>query len=220
MADGYKLLKAQNSSAFFRCPERLRFRPNHSDQLHFELWHRGINVLPDGGSYSYNDELMPYFRGVEAHNTIQFDDRDQMPVLGRFLYGQWLTARVTESGDGASPSVTAEYRDYLRAQHSRTIEWSDANDVWIVRDQICGFQRHATLRWRLNPEWKWTLAGCVCQSEFCRIEIESDDAIDIRISEGWVSWYYSQKERLPVLEVTTRESPGTLTSKFSFTVDN
>lgn len=228
-ADGYLQMSAGHTTAFMRCPQRLKFRPHHSDQLHFELWSEGTNVLPDGGSYSYNDELMPYFRGVEAHNTVQFDERDQMPVLSRFLYGSWLTAEVRDSRNDDSKNsnvhqVTAGYQDYQGAKHCRIIEvlQDEARQpgdkiIWTVKDQISGFQRIATLRWRLNPKCRWTLTGNGCHSENCRIEIESDCDFDLQINTGLVSWYYSQKEPLPVLEVTTRSSPATLISRISFT---
>ena len=60
--------------------------------MHVDLWLGGTNVLRDGGSYSYNisNEITKYYNGVSSHNSIQFDDRDQMPVLGRFLFGSWL----------------------------------------------------------------------------------------------------------------------------------
>ena len=35
-------------------------------------------------------------QGLQAHNTIQFDDRDQMPRLSRFLFGSWLVPNWLE----------------------------------------------------------------------------------------------------------------------------
>ena len=212
-ADGYLQMTARHSTGFMRCPQRLKFRPHHSDQLHFELWHDGVNILPDGGSFSYNDELMPYFRGVEAHNTVQFDERDQMPVLSRFLYGKWLNADVVDTVVDGTRRIEAGYTDYRGGLHRRIIEVPQDDyqqladkDVWIVRDEISGFQRVATLRWRLNPKWQWTLTDNGCHCEQCRIEIESDTDVHLELKTGWVSWYYSQKESLPVLEVTTRQA--------------
>ena len=80
----------------FRCPTRFKHRPGHCDLLHVDLFHQGINVLRDAGSYSYNCESpwQEYFPSVAAHNTIQFDDHDQMPRLSRFLLGKWPKSRV------------------------------------------------------------------------------------------------------------------------------
>ena len=60
--------------------------PSQADAMHVDLWVNGKNLLVDAGSYSYNTNtgLSDYFNGTASHNTVQFDDRDQMPKLGRF----------------------------------------------------------------------------------------------------------------------------------------
>ena len=42
---------------YFRLPV-YRFRPAHADPLHFDLWHQGVNLLRDGGSYA-STTLLP-----------------------------------------------------------------------------------------------------------------------------------------------------------------
>ena len=88
---GYKILRAGETSLILRYP-KFRYRPGQSDALHIDLWFRGTNLLGDAGSYSYysKPDLSEYFSGTIAHNTVQFDDRDQMPRLSRFLFGGWL----------------------------------------------------------------------------------------------------------------------------------
>jgi hypothetical protein len=71
------------SSVCHDCAIRaFRFRPSQADALHLDFWLAGSNVLRDAGSYSYNTEpeWLNVFPGHNAsHNTVQFDDRDQMP---------------------------------------------------------------------------------------------------------------------------------------------
>jgi hypothetical protein len=114
--------------AVFRYP-RYRFRPSHCDALHVDLWHHGQNVLRDGGSYSYNaeDHWRRYFAGTASHNTIEFDGRDPMPALGRFLRGAWLKAdSVSCSTDRDGQHVAqAAYTDWRGASHLRQISLSD-----------------------------------------------------------------------------------------------
>jgi hypothetical protein len=43
-----------------------------------------------------NPNGLNYFAGTASHNTIQFDDRDQMPRVSRFLFGDWLKPDVIE----------------------------------------------------------------------------------------------------------------------------
>ena len=86
------------SWALFRLPT-YRFRPAHADPLHFDLWHQGINLLRDGGSYAYNasPEDLAVFPGIASHNTVQFDGAEPMPRLGRFLWGDWLQLEAPAS---------------------------------------------------------------------------------------------------------------------------
>ena len=89
------------------------------------LWLNGENLLRDfGGSYSYADsEAAEYFSGVRGHNTVQFDGREQMPRLSRFLFGNWLTTQevqpITENAEGVA--CAAAYRDRHGAYHRRSL---------------------------------------------------------------------------------------------------
>ena len=86
----------------FRYPN-YQFRPSHSDALHIDFWLRGQNLFRDSGTYGYfsKDISDSYFESTEAHNTVQFDYRDQMPRLGRFLYGKWIETNDSNM-DGAN----------------------------------------------------------------------------------------------------------------------
>ena len=85
---GFAMLRSEKVLAMLRYP-RFRFRPSQADVLHVDLWIGAENILRDAGSYSYNteDRWLNYFSGTASHNTIQFDDRDQMPRHSRFLFG-------------------------------------------------------------------------------------------------------------------------------------
>lgn len=89
---GYVIMAGAESWALLRLPV-FRFRPGHNDVFHFDLWHGGVNICRDDGSYSYHPEDAAdadYYGSVKAHNTVGFDDGEQMPRLGRFLLGQWV----------------------------------------------------------------------------------------------------------------------------------
>ena len=49
-----------------------------------------------GLSYNTEDRWRIISQGLPSHNTIQFDDRDQMPRLSRFLFGSWLVPNWLE----------------------------------------------------------------------------------------------------------------------------
>lgn len=94
---GFAVLRRGTAMVMLRYP-RFRFRPSQSDALHVDLWVKGINLLRDAGTYCYNTEpkWLQYFSGTESHNTVQFDGRDQMPRLGRFLFGAWVKSFAVE----------------------------------------------------------------------------------------------------------------------------
>ena len=121
--DGFFIYRKKGVLLILKRPV-FKFRPSHSDALHVDLWINGENVLRDGGSYSYNStiEKSRYYYGVASHNSIQFDSRDQMPKVGRFLFGSWLK-EIDFHYDSSEHSfmISAAYRDYLGSFHKREL---------------------------------------------------------------------------------------------------
>jgi hypothetical protein len=190
---------------------RFRFRPSQADALHVDLWVAGKNLLHDSGSYSYHagDEITQYFGGTAGHNTVQFDDRDQMPRLSRFLFGDWLKAKsVTPiTKVGSAVSAAAGYIDGQGASHHRTV--SLEGQRLRVEDSISGFRHKAVLRWRLAPG-QWTLSGNICDSKLAQVCVSSTAPVRrLELTTGWESLYYHQKKELPVLEIEV--GPGNWT---------
>lgn len=199
---GYVVFTNQTTKLIFRCPEKFIHRPSQCDLLHLDVWHQGTNVFRDGGSYSYNCEQpwQYYFNSVKAHNTIQFDNHDQMPKLSRFLYGDWPGLKVQYDFEANSPYVEAGFSDWKGCHHQRKVEMEDG--LIRVTDLISGFKDHAVLRWRLAPEIDWTLSGGCCRGGVYSIHIDADNGpAGIKIAEGWESLYYHEKMPIPVLEV-------------------
>lgn len=215
---GYSILRKGNIFALLRYPA-FRFRPSQSDALHLDLWQDGHNLLPDGGTYSYNSspEVAQYFSGTSSHNTIEFDDRDQMPRLGRFLFGAWLKAKnikPVEEVDNALKS-TAAYKDYLGVSHKRSVSLS--NKCLQVTDSFSGFKNKAVLRWRLQPG-EWSIAENVVSNGKHNLIIEADIKIKrFEIVEGWESLFYLQKTPLPVLEVEV-DKAGEIMTTYQFKI--
>ena len=223
---GFAVLRHARALAVLRYP-RFRFRPSHADALHVDLWVDGVNLLRDSGTYSYNQDpaLYEYLASVRAHNTIEFDDRDQMPRLGRFLHGDWLkTERVEFFADKqGTTAVEAAYVDAHSARHERRIELGP-NSLHVI-DRVSGFQRKATLRWRLPPA-DWSVTNSANELTLVRhfeskcvaaaVIRSTAPAAVARLTEGWESTHYLQKERVCVLELGVA-LPGTIESVFSWT---
>ena len=217
---GYVILRGKTSWAMIRCTPKYQHRPSHADQLHLDLWWNSLNVLRDSGSFSYNaPHWDTYFTSTAAHSTIEFDGRDQMPRLGRFLFGQWLpvktVAPLTESEDRCT--WAGGYRDWCGCSHERHVEVCVSTDTWRVTDRISGFREKAVLRWRLAPELGWHLDGNACSANgiVLRIDIASEP-FEIALTKGWESLYYWEKTEVPVLEATLSPSCDAVTTTVSF----
>ena len=199
---GYSILRQGDATAFFY-HQLFKFRPSQSDALHVDFWLDDKNILRDGGSYSYSfdNRWHDYFTGVASHNTFQFDNRDQMPRLGRFLFGDWLKLRFGKElkahlDNGVSE---AHYRDNKHCYHGRSIHLEEQR--LIVTDQIKGFQKNAVLRWRLLPA-NWKKHGNTISCDNISITISSDMPTSrFQIVEGWESHHYLKLQKIPVLEV-------------------
>lgn len=216
---GFAVFRRGPAMVLMRYP-RFRFRPGQADALHLDLWVNGRNVLRDGGSYSYNagDEWIEYFGGVAAHNTVQFDGRDQMPRLGRFLYGSWLRTESLEGPEeeGGTVRFGAGYRDGWGDRHVRRIALSDTS--LQVTDELSGFRRSAVLRWRLCPgSWRIERHGDLVRVHYATtggmmLSVQAGmPLIRAELVDGWESRHYFEKKALPVLEVEFA-SPGTCVS--------
>lgn len=213
---GYSMLRRGKYFALLRFP-RFRFRPSQADALHVDLWAAGKNLLRDAGTYSYNagDDVARYFGGTEGHNTVQFDERDQMPRLSRFLFGDWLkaTAVSTVTEMGGAVSAAAGYIDGQGASHNRKVILSDQS--LRVEDTVYGFKHKAVLRWRLL-QGEWVLDGnAVRLNDHVLHVVSSVPIIRMELIKGWESRYYLNREAVPVLEVEVWQA-GKLTTEYRF----
>jgi len=206
---GFAVLRLGEAMALLRYP-RFHFRPGQADALHLDFWVNGLNILRDAGSFSYNAdvEVMNYFSGVAGHNTFQFDNREQMPRLGRFLFGDWLSTDWIKPLDVTDSMVQfgAGYRDASGAWAKRVLTLSSGE--LAVEDLVGGKFKNATLRWRLAPG-HWVLNedgdGAIQVMDLnrsikLRVWVEGTIARS-GLVEGWESRYYQQRTVLPVLEV-------------------
>lgn len=211
---GYVILRNRTGVCVLLRAPNARFRPAHADALHLDLWWRGKNLLRDGGTYSYagGGAVSQELASVAGHNTQEFDGRDQMPRLGRFLYGGWVrvAGEPAIATSGAGQSWAGSYTDVWGARHERVVTLGD--DTLSVRDHVQGFNRSAVLRWRLAPG-NWSPNETGCASTLGRLRVESSVPIHrMSLESGWESRHYLEKSAVPVLEVEVAQSPAVLTT--------
>ncbi|MDO5668207.1 MAG: alginate lyase family protein [Alcaligenaceae bacterium] len=202
------LITSQKGKFFlaFKLPV-FKFRPSQSDVLHLDLWWNGQNVLRDGGTYSYNTTSadLNYFSGVSSHNTVQFDNHQQMPRLSRFLFGAWLKPIALRYEPN---KFSCGYVDYLGCKHIRNIEVFDTEIK--VEDQLSGFKDEAVLRWRLEPG-SWVLDGNTISNGSISLSIGSDGEFSLALTSGEESRYYYKKTPLTVIEVIVKNTSKVVT---------
>jgi hypothetical protein len=152
---GYHRLGDENSWALIRAGRYTR-RPVQADQLHVDLWWRGLNLARDAGTYLYNGEP-PWNNGLSGtavHNTVTIDRYDQMCRAGRFLWVDWSQAegRSYSSSNSTHPDCfEGEHNGYRRfgVKHRRMVRWL-AGAGWVIVDDILGAGEHdVRLHWLL-----------------------------------------------------------------------
>ena len=117
-------------------------RPSHADQLHLDLWWRGLNIARDAGTYLYN-AAPPWDNSLTTalvHNTVTLDGRDQFTRAGRFLYLDWFNAyRENRLGIGGNilQSSSAHYHTRRRPviRHTRTVTVF-TDERWQIQDEV------------------------------------------------------------------------------------
>jgi len=179
-------------------------RPAHADQLHLDLWWRGLNLAQDAGTYFYNAPP-PWDNSLALtgiHNTVTIDDRDQMSRAGRFLWLDWAQAQIiqNESGeDGASHHLVAQHDGYRKfgVIHQRGIHTTLGGN-WVITDNLLPVESHpqktrhadgsreefsshgqdyrARLHWLL-PDWSW---------EFEQLDDKFQTIFRLRSPTGWI----------------------------------
>jgi len=211
---GFAILRRGQCMAMLRYP-RFRFRPSQADALHLDFWLKGVNVLRDAGTYSYNiaPQWMAYFGGTASHNTVQFDNRDQMPRLSRFLLGSWLKTSYFEplNSNDVETRFAAGYIDAKGASHHRHVTLK--SDSLLIMDEVEGFSQKAVLRWRFMPgDWHIDDSSNTCisgtQQDGGSLQLVVRSSVHIvgaKIIEGWESRCYMEKTTLPVLEIEVHQ---------------
>ena len=198
---GWHVLHKADALAVMRYP-RFRFRPGHADALHVDLLAKGRNLLRDAGTYSYNDPDRPDgdFAATRFHNTVEFDGRDQMPRLSRFLFGDWLKSASVEkvADDGTVATCAASYVDREGCRHSRRLRMTSG--MLVCEDEVEGDFGEAVLRWRL-PFADWAIDGSTISGDGLEIELEATGSpLSLSLMEGVEARHYLDTQAVSVIE--------------------
>ena len=158
-------LEGKDSWAYFRVAH-FNERPGHADQLHVDLWWRGLNIAQDAGSYLYTGRA-PWdnaLASTRVHNTVTANDKEQMRRAGRFLWLDWAQGKVisiqrTKDRKLVSASASHDGYRHLGVIHQREVSTEALR--WVVTDHLSQIGKttkilQASLHWLL-PDWPWQL---------------------------------------------------------------
>jgi len=157
-------IHGKNSWAYLRASE-FKSRLGHMDQLHLDLWWRGLNIAQDAGTYLYNADS-PWDNSLVAtrvHNTMTVDGADQMDRAGRFLVVNWFNTyskNIVEADENVLSCVQAHYRAIHPFKHERTVT-AYRDERWTIRDTLITYNRRKKVfrvHWLL-PDYEWKIAN-------------------------------------------------------------
>ena len=191
---GYYIIRGKNSFGMTRCA-KFKHRPGHADMLHFDLWYKGVNVLTDIGSYSYNpeDKFRDYFTATRNHNTITINDQNQTKKGPRFLTINWPDGFLKKFKNGEDSVFFSGFHTAYTNIHTRTIEYKD--NCYVITDQIDNEEREIIkikLNWNIGTE-----IVRLGESKF-RLLVEEKDSLLLEISSntpGNVQIYFGDEDR-------------------------
>jgi hypothetical protein len=151
-------LRGPDSWAYLRATQ-FSSRLGHMDQLHLDLWWRGLNVAQDAGTYLYNADP-PWDNplvSTRVHNTVTVDDQDQMTRGGRFMTLDWFPAyskSVVPIDETVLGQVMTYHNGYPGVHHERMVRvYTD--ERWVIEDELTSDELHTyRLHWLL-PDWEW-----------------------------------------------------------------
>ncbi len=165
-------------------------RPNHMDQLHLDLWHRGINVFCDSGTFSYASELGRDLSLTGGHNTLKLDKKEQMNKRGTFFVADWSKARDISFSDGYFKGTMVSKNGY---SHRREIVREDFG--YRLIDEVSGSGSKFDLIFHTPLDVELIDGGFKLYSGedlICQVETQGS----VRLEKAYRSLYYLKKEEI------------------------
>ncbi|MCO5949303.1 heparinase II/III domain-containing protein [Mucilaginibacter flavidus] len=110
---------------------------SHSDMLSFVLYSKGIPIIVDTGTSTYQiGTKRTYERSTNAHNTVELSGCNQSEVWGGFRVGRRAEIEITKDTETALTAGHNGYRKKNVANHERNFIF--AGDVVSIIDVITG----------------------------------------------------------------------------------
>ncbi|MGH2563406.1 MAG: alginate lyase family protein, partial [Ginsengibacter sp.] len=202
---GYYIFREKDTLTFIRCGSH-KDRPLQADNLHLDVWHKGENILIDGGSYKYNtsEKNIKYFMGTASHNTIMLDDYDQMKKGSRFIWYNWTQRKnihYEEMSEEYCFKGSVYAFSYLSKDiiHEREVIKLKGQPKWIIKDTIINKPDNVSMKqlWHLPLQHIHVL---------WKSNTKRGERINQQNTEGMVSDLYGKKEPCEMIIFQTKNN--------------
>ena len=200
---GYYLFRQQDFFTFIRCGKH-KDRPSQADNLHLDIWHSGLNLLHDGGSFKYNtsEKELKYFMGTQSHNTVMLDDFDQMEKGSRFIWYHWSQCegvKVIENENFYHFEGRLKAFQHLdpKIRQLRKFTIHKNKPLFEVQDTILNKPKRVSLNQVWHTHYPELLSF--------RGELAGGSLLEPEIKEGFYSGFYGKKESCTEIIFSTKE---------------
>lgn len=178
-------------------------RPAQMDQQHIDLWHKGINIFCDSGTYSYATDTGKKMALTSAHNTVMVQGKEQMKKRGPFLIYDWTSCRdVFHDKDVFFKGTMISKNGY---EHTRLIEKNKQG--YMITDNVNGEGEFCEFYFHTPSDVKINESGFELYNDGQLICTLTTDG-DVKVKKVYRSLYYLKKDEINCVSVR-----GSMTEK-------
>lgn len=176
--------------------QNYKTRPAQMDGLHIDLWHKGLNIFCDNGTYSYASEIGKGLALTSAHNTAKLGGIEQMNKRGAFMIFNWTSCMGVKHNSVSFMGTLISKNGYT---HRRQI--NKTQQGYQILDQVAGNQDSCEINFHTPCEVRLTSGGFELYDSgktVCVVEV----AIGvIEIEKAYRSLYYLKKKEINCISV-------------------
>jgi hypothetical protein len=186
-SSGYYSLR-HDSGFLMTVLQDFKTRPFQMDQLHIDLWHKGINVFCDSGTYSYAADIGKKMALTSAHNTVMIDKKEQMKKREPFLVYDWTRRKNVDLKDDSFTGTMLSKNGY---QHTRKIKKTEFG--YLINDEVYGNGDYCNFFFQTPCEVRKAETGFILYNDGQLIaNVKTDGKVEVK--KAIRSLYYLEKE--------------------------
>lgn len=196
------------------CLQNFKSRPAHMDQLHIDLWHKGVNILCDSGTHSYASDLGKKLTSTTGHNTVKISGIEQMNKKGAFLVTDWTKRRGVQFENRSFKGTMVSNNGY---EHTRYIEKNNLG--YLITDEIFGTGEYCDFYFHTPCEVLVSTSGFELYHEnklICKIVTNGH----VDVEKSYRSLYYLKKEEINCVTVRSTITNMKCNMKFNIKLIN